>query len=103
LIAIKDRDTAIGVNAQFHAALDAINKVLATSPHISEENYTIADAAWTAIVARQLQLKRAPFLNRPHLDAWFSRMKLRPSYNIANIQDTLSIQTSLKIFAGLWR
>ncbi len=100
---IKDPRNAIRVNAQFHAALDAINKVLASSPHISEDNYTIADIVWTAIVARQILLKRAPFANRPHLAEWFSRMQARPSYKIAGIQENISLGSKANIFLGLWR
>ncbi|MCF6305021.1 MAG: glutathione S-transferase family protein [Rhodobacteraceae bacterium] len=101
--AIKDPRNAVRVNAQFHAALDAINKVLASSPHISEENYTIADIVWTAIVSRQMLLNRAPFANRPNLAEWFSRMQARPSYNIAGIQEKFSLGAKMNIFLGLWR
>jgi glutathione S-transferase len=47
--------------------------------------YTAADVVWTVTVARQQMLGCAPFEGRPALQAWFLRMRARPSYAKADV------------------
>lgn len=53
--------------------------------------YSLADLVWTVAVARQEMLHLAALAERPHLAAWYARMKERPSFTDADVWEGFSV------------
>gem|GEM_PF-756996 len=81
--------------------LDWADQMLADRQYCVGETYSAADIVWTVTVARQLMLKTQPFENRPSLEAWYQRMKDRPSYTHADIWERFKPEVMLPVV--LWK
>lgn len=76
------------VSAQLSALrdrLDALDTALEARPFVAGDAYSLADVVWTVTVARKIMMGEDPFPNRPHLRAWFDRMRARPSFDRADV------------------
>ncbi|MCB9746377.1 MAG: glutathione S-transferase family protein [Alphaproteobacteria bacterium] len=67
------------------ALLDRLETSLAARPWVAGESYSLADVAWTVMVARLRMLGLAPLEGRPQLSAWYARVKARPSFRSADV------------------
>lgn len=83
--------------------MDALNLHLADQDYIAGDAYSLADVVWTVSVARQMLMKRDPFIKRVYLAEWMGRMKMRHSYEAAQIMDHFSIKPMYKMVSSLWR
>ena len=73
---------------QIHKMLDELESQVAGRDFIVTENYTLADAVWTAFLARleMVGFKRMwSFGARPNIEEYYIRMKQRPSFACAPI------------------
>ena len=76
------------VSAQLSALrdrLDALDAALEARRFVAGDAYSLADVVWTVTVARKIMMGEDPFPNRPHLRAWFDRMRARPSFDRADV------------------
>ncbi len=90
------------IRQNFHRAMSILNKVLGNLPYVAGKEYTVADCAWTAVVARMKILDNDPCPGLPCLAEWFERMRNRPSYRQAKIVDTLHDSQKAKLLRTLW-
>lgn len=58
--------------------------------------YSLADVIWTVTVGRMIMLKLEPLSIRPHVAAWYGRMKARPSFREADIWETFRPASMLR-------
>jgi len=88
---------------QVYQKLDELNGVLADHPWITGASYSLADAVWTVAVARFIMLKLDPLKGRPDLQAWYARVKARPSFRQADIWEAFRISSMLKAVGTRFR
>jgi glutathione S-transferase len=64
--------------------IDRIEATMADGPYIADAAWSLADAAATPYIWRLDKLKLAPlWAQRPHVAAWYARVRARPSFKIA--------------------
>ena len=68
-----------------HDKLDTLDATLDGRAFVVGDSYTLADVIWTVTVARKIMMGDDPFAHRPHLRAWFDRMRARPSFDRADV------------------
>lgn len=84
---------------RYDDALDALDQHLNGRQTIVGEQVTLADIVWTVTVARRVMAGTAPFEGRPHLKAWYERMKARPSFKEGDVWEHFRPQVLLGIMA----
>lgn len=74
--------------AQEH--LDALEERLAASEWIAGPAYSLADVVWTNFLARMCFVgKEDEVRSRPHVHAWWERVRARPSFQQADVWTSL--------------
>lgn len=84
-----------------HKRLDWANTTLSDRQFCCGNTYSAADLVWTVTVARQVMLGNKPLEDRPYLEAWYARMKARPSYRQADVWERFKPEVMLPIL--LWK
>jgi len=85
----KEDVAAIEATALKH--VDALEERLKKSKFIVGDSYTLADVIWTVLLARFDLLQKPQLIGaeaHPHVAAYYERMKARPSFASANVQNT---------------
>jgi len=90
-----DREHVASIRATLRRRLDQLDALLAEQPHIAGEAYSLADLVWTVTLARLLMNRLDPFQERPALDAWYRRMKARPSFARADVWEAMKVSAML--------
>lgn len=74
--------------AQTDALLDGLDARLDGREYLGGARYGVADTLWTVVVARVGMLGYRRLIEaHPHVAAWYARMKARPSFEAAAVQD----------------
>jgi ganglioside-induced differentiation-associated protein 1 len=71
--------------------VDSLEKQLAASEYIVGDFYSLADVIWTVLLARFDLLKKPQLIGveaHPHVAAYYERMKARPTFASANVQNS---------------
>ena len=89
------------IQKAIHQKLDWANQALSGREFCCGKTYSAADVVWTVTVARQVMLGNKPFEGRPYLEAWYARMKARPSYRQADVWERFKPEVMLPIL--LWK
>ncbi len=86
-LAVKGRSATRELVDEFEAVLDGLERHLGehdpSEPWLAGDRYTLADLVWTPIIARLEHIGFARTLaahRRPHIAAWFARLRERPSW-----------------------
>lgn len=67
---------------------------------LAGEDYTLADVVWTIAIARLRTLGMGAEVDaRPHLRAWYARVRGRPSFEAAGVMERLDPRVVLRIAA----
>jgi glutathione S-transferase len=80
--------------------LDQMEGRLKDHEWLAGPRYTMADAVWTVGIARFHMLGIEPLKGRPALEAWYERMKERPSFDDADIWESFKPTGLLKVIAS---
>jgi len=80
------------VRHEMSVALERVEKRLGESPYLAGESYSLADLAWTCTFARLKMLGLANSFcspeRSPRIDAYYSRLRSRPSFDKAGVWDS---------------
>jgi glutathione S-transferase len=71
--------------------VDDLEERLTKSDYIVGDSYTLADVIWTVLLARFDLLQKPQLIGaeaHPRVAAYYARMKARPSFASANVQNT---------------
>jgi glutathione S-transferase len=71
--------------------VDALEHQLGERAYVVGDHYTLADVIWTVVLARLDLLKKTDLIGadgHPHVAAYYERMKARPSFAKAHVQNT---------------
>ena len=71
--------------------IDRLEAQLGESDYLAGDQYTLADVIWTVVLARLDLLKKDDLIGaagHPRIGAYYARMKARPSFATANVQNT---------------
>lgn len=101
-VAMRDRAGIERLDQRAQALLDELEEALASTGFLASDRYSLADAAWTVIVSRlHMQGRQHWWANgrRPRVEAWYGRMRDRPSYRDATIWDRLHFGVMAPIIA----
>jgi glutathione S-transferase len=69
---------------EIEAMLDGLERHLEDRPWLAGDRYTLADAVWTPVMARLEHIGFARTMaahRRPHIAAWYARLRERPSWD----------------------
>jgi len=77
--------------------LDQIEQAVTDRACLAGTQYSMADLIWTVGVARLTMLGMKPCENRPALEAWYGRMKSRPSFTDAGIMERFQLSAMLRV------
>ena len=84
--------------AKLNSELDALDKTLESQPFIAGSTYSLADVIWTVSLTRMLFLKQHSVIeSRPNLNAYYNRMRARPSYEEAMLYPHFKIGPMLPL------
>jgi hypothetical protein len=97
--AVGEDETVAEVRARIDGALDDLDGILRDRPYVAGSSYSLADVAWTVLVARCIMLGVAVLDGRPALERWYRAMKERPSFAIADVWERFRPQVLLKVMA----
>lgn len=89
---IRDRAAIDDIERRAEALLDELEAALAEHPFLGGTHYSLADVAWTIILARLHMAGHQRWWEsgrRPRVAAWVERMRARPSYRAATVWDRL--------------
>lgn len=76
------------IRAKANAFLDELEVRLGEHDYVVGKTYSLADVVWTVTVGRMFMLKLMPLEGRPHVAAWYERMKARPSFLQADVWES---------------
>lgn len=103
-VTMRDRAEVDELDRRAEALLDELEEALTSTEFLASDRYSLADAAWTVIVSR-LHMQGRQFWwadgRRPGVEAWYGRMRERPSYRAATIWDRLQFGVMAPIIAGV--
>lgn len=85
--ASQDPEAVAAQLQRMQGLLDELDRSLTAHAFVVGSDYTLADVVATVTVARMRMLGHDPCANRPALQAWFERMRGRPSFERADIWD----------------
>ena len=100
--AINDAVEIENLNAKIAPLLDQLEAALSQAEWLCGSQYSLADTLWTAVLHRMEQLHFDYLWKdsmRPALEAYFNRLKSRPSFAIIQADKT----PLPMLMAGLWR
>ena len=98
----RDPDGVKRQRAELERELDALDEVLSAHPFIAGATYSLADVIWTVSLTRLLFLKQDLLIeSRPHLLAYYQRMRARPSYEEATLYPSFRLGPMLPLMARL--
>ncbi|ATE63630.1 glutathione S-transferase family protein [Rhizorhabdus dicambivorans] len=81
-----DAETVADAEAGLVARLDELDKHVQGRSFIAGDDYSVADIMWTVLLARVEMLELGGLISeRPHLLAYYQRMKARPSFAAARV------------------
>jgi glutathione S-transferase len=83
--------------AKLNSDLDALGPLLGAQPFIAGKTYSLADGAWTVLLARLQTLELAPFNGRRALESWYQEMRERPSFAQADVWESMSMGRMIKV------
>ena len=79
-----DTKTVSDINARLVSLLDQLEKHLAAGPWIAGDSYSLADIAWTTLLARAEVVGLTALVNapsRPRVSDYYARLRARPSFD----------------------
>lgn len=79
--------------------LDELDKILSHQKWIVGSSYSLADAVWTALIARMIMLKLDPLKGRPNVGAFYERMRARPSFEQASVWEAFQPYSLFEMLA----
>jgi tetrachloro-p-hydroquinone reductive dehalogenase len=97
---VADRAAVKRIETEVEAALDELERALATRPYAAGGNYSLADVTWTVVLGRLEHLKLSRLWDdggRPKVAAYFHRMRGRSSSLHAT--NTLDTWQKIKLLA----
>ena len=101
-VTMRDRAEIEQLDQRAESLLDELEEALTATEFLERDRYSLADATWTVIVSRLHMQGRQHWWadgRRPHVDAWYRRMRDRPSYRDATIWDRLHFRVMAPIMA----
>jgi glutathione S-transferase len=101
-VTMRDDAEVERLDRRAEALLDELEQTLVSQEFLAGDSYTLADAAWTVIVSRLHMQGRQHWWTggrRPRVEAWYGRMRERPSYRAATIWDRLHFGVMAPIVA----
>lgn len=101
-VTMRDRAEVERIDRRAEALLDELEQALSSSEFLAGDRYSLADAAWTVIVSRLYMQGRQHWWGngrRPRVEAWYGRMRERPSYRAATIWERLQFGVMAPIIA----
>jgi glutathione S-transferase len=81
---ITQPDKARELVDEFDVLLDGLERHLADQPWLAGDQYTLADAVWTPVIARLEHVGFARIMaahRHPNIAAWYARLRERPSWD----------------------
>jgi ganglioside-induced differentiation-associated protein 1 len=94
------REEAVAaVQAQIQRELDALDATLSDRAFIAGPHYSLADVAWTVLVARCIMVGESPLEGRPALTRWYRSVEARPSFRRADVWDRFRPRKLLRVLA----
>lgn len=101
-VTMRDEAEVGRIDRRAEALLDELEQALSSTEFLASDRYSLADAAWTVIVSRLHMQGRQHWWadgRRPGIEAWYGRMRARPSYRAATIWDRLHFGVMAPIVA----
>lgn len=99
-LAIADRGRLAVIRATIEATLDRAEAQLGVTPFLASARYSLADLAWTVVLARLHFLGLAEELwgggRRPRLADYYTRLRARPSFKQADIWEEMPQRRALR-------
>lgn len=89
-------DEVTALQAKVNAYLDEFEALVQNRSFLAGNTYSLADVVWSVMVGRMIMLKLEPFTSRPHVNAWYSRMKARPSFHEAEVWEAFQPASMLR-------
>lgn len=87
------------VRRKSYRYLDELDEIFSRRDWIVGSSYSLADAVWTVLIARMLMLKLDPLKGRPHVAAFYERVKARPSFENASIWEEFQPYSMFEMIA----
>jgi ganglioside-induced differentiation-associated protein 1 len=87
----ESKETVAKIEALALRHVDELEQRLAKSDFIVGDSYTLADVIWTVLLARFDLLQKPQLIGaqaHPRVAAYYERMKARPTFASANVQNT---------------
>lgn len=105
---IKNTNEIANLNAKIAPMLDRLEAQLSQTDWLCGGSYSLADTVWTAVLNRLEELKFGHLWEdnkRPFLGSYFNRLKARPSFNTAIVDDKMPLPMLLaglpRVFLGI--
>jgi len=80
-------------------SLNGLDEALTSNDFLVGEVYSLADLVWTVGIARLMMIGMSPLEQRPGLQAWYERVKARPSFRQAGVMEHFQPSALLRV---LW-
>ena len=101
-VTMRDEAEIEQLDQRAESLLDDLEEALTATEFLASDRYSLADAAWTVIVSRLHMQGRQHWWadgRRPRVEAWYRRVRDRPSYRDATIWDHLHFGVMAPIIA----
>jgi len=86
---IRDEAEIAQIRRELEGVLRQVEEQLGKTRHLAADAYSLADIAWTCVLARLKMLGLAPTLwgdgRLPHLEAYYGELRRRPSFAAARL------------------
>lgn len=80
--------------------LNQPSEALTNNDYLVGNAYSLADLVWTVGVARLMMIGMNPLEQRPALQAWYERVKARPSFAQAGVMEHFQPSVLLRVFGA---